>query len=256
MELAAAHDHVPDETVPLGAAQTHADQFARTFDGTPVATAADQRRAIAKYWGMCSLVDTHVGRILATLAELGLEDDTLVFFSTDHGEMMGAHGMWGKGVMYEASVRVPLLLRLPGQRRSSRVRGPVSQIDVVPTLLDYLGVNGPALPGQSLRPAIETGRTTRDVFMEWNPAQPTGESARTIRTADGWKLTLSSQGRPELRNLTDDPWETGPNRLADPLAGTLADRLRDWQQRTADKLELPFTTKSAALASAAKGKRQ
>jgi hypothetical protein len=123
MELAAAHDHVPDETVPLGAAQTHADQSARTFDGTPVSSAADQRRAIAKYWGMCSLVDTYVGRILAKLAELGLEDDTLVFFSADHGEMMGAHGMWGKGVMYEASVRVPMLLRVPGQRRGSRVRG-------------------------------------------------------------------------------------------------------------------------------------
>jgi arylsulfatase A-like enzyme len=185
------------------------------------------------------------GRILTALSDLGLADDTLVFFSTDHGEMMGAHGMLGKGVMYEASVRVPLLLRVP-----------VSQIDVVPTLLDYLGVNGPALPGQSLRPAIETGMTNRDVFMEWNPAQPMGESARTIRTAEGWKLTVSSQGRHELRNLTDDPRETGPNRIADSLAGTLAGRLRDWQQRTADKLELPFTMKSAALTSPLKGKRQ
>jgi hypothetical protein len=60
-----------------------------------------------------------------------------------------------------------------------------------------------------------------------------GESARTIVTAEGWKLTVSSQGRHELRNLNDDPRETGPNRIADSLAGTLAGRLRDWQQRTA-----------------------
>jgi choline-sulfatase len=186
---------------------------------------------------MCSLVDTHVGRILATLADLGLDDNTIVLYSTDHGEMMGAHGMWGKGVMYEHSVRIPFLLRLPGQRRAVRVHGPVSHIDVVPTLLDYLGEPAAPLPGQSLRQAIDTGQATRDVVIEWNAAQPSGESARTLLSQDGWKLTLSSQGRHELRHLAEDPLETGPNRIADPVAVTLASRLRDWQQRTGDQLD-------------------
>jgi arylsulfatase A-like enzyme len=235
VSLPAARDHVPDESVPLGAARWHRDQFARGFDGTPVASEADLRRAIAIYWGMCALVDTHVGRILAALHELGLDDNTLVFYTTDHGEMLGAHGMWGKGVMYEPSVRVPMMMRLPGQRRGERVSRRVSQIDVVPTLLDSLGVER-SLPGQSLRQAAP-----RDVFIQWNAAPGAtadkAESTRTIITPDGWKLTLSTQGRHELRNLDADPHEltnvfqSEPRQVAD-----LCRRLAAWQLQTGDPL--------------------
>lgn len=235
--LADGHDCLPDASVPLDPLGSHVDQIARGFDGSPVATVDEQRRAIARYWGMCSLVDTHVGRILAALDDLNLSDDTLVVFTTDHGEMMGAHGMWGKGVMYEPSVRVPMMIHLPGQHRGGRVTGPTSQIDLVPTLLDYLGLDTTVrLPGHSLRDRIEQNAPPRDVMIEWNAVPGSdGESARTLVTPDGWKLTLSTWGRHELRNLRDDPHETG-NLVKQNPAQTryLADQIAEWQRATGD----------------------
>ncbi len=233
------HD-LPDETVPLGAAQAHRAQYDGSFDGTPVASEADLRKAIAIYWGMCALVDTHIGRILQTLTELGLDENTLVFFTTDHGELLGAHGMWGKGVMYEPSIRVPMMMRMPGQRQGERVARRVSQIDVVPTLLDCLGVaRQDSLPGVSLRDA-----TPRDVIIQWN-AMPgaTGdkaESARTIITTDGWKLTLSTHARHELRHLDTDPHElTNVIRSQPEKAAALRARIEAWQKETGDQLVFP-----------------
>ena len=76
---------------------------------------ADGWRALrTRYYGLCSLVDTHAGRILQALKEQGVWDDTIIVFTSDHGDMMGAHGQIAKGVMYEESVRVPLLIKLPG----------------------------------------------------------------------------------------------------------------------------------------------
>lgn len=238
-EVARADGHQlrPDATVPLGALDFHTSQFTEGFDGLPVAETAEERVAIARYWGMCSLVDTHVGRILAAVEELNLAEDTLVVFTTDHGEMMGSHGMWGKGVMYEPSIRVPLMIRLPGQRRGGHVTGLTSQIDLVPTLLDYLELGTrPELPGLSLRDRMEHNAPPRDVIVEWNAMPGSGgESARTLLTADGWKLTLSTRGLHELRQLRDDPLETS-NLLKDQpaQARALASRIAAWQERTGD----------------------
>ena len=76
----------------------------------------DWRRMIAHYWGLCSLVDTHVGTILDTLEDCGLRDNTMVVFTSDHGDMMGSHRIIAKCVQFEEAVRVPFLLRLPGYR--------------------------------------------------------------------------------------------------------------------------------------------
>jgi arylsulfatase A-like enzyme len=171
------------------------------------------------------------------MTELGLWDDTVLVFTTDHGEMLGTHGMWGKGVMYEPSVRVPCLIRLPGQRRGGRIPGPTSQIDLVPTLLDYLGVEA-EMPGRSLRDRLEEKAAPREVVIEWNchPDSPR-ESARTLLTPDGWKLTLSTEGRQVLCNLKDDPWETGNVFRGQPArAAALRRRLAHWQKSVKDPL--------------------
>jgi arylsulfatase A-like enzyme len=235
--LPAAHDCFPNASVPLDPLRVHTDQFAHGFDGSPVASADDQRRTIARYWGMCSLVDTHVGRILAALDDLNLSEETLVVFTTDHGEMMSAHGMWGKGVMYEPSVRVPMMIHLPGQKRSGQVTGPTSQIDMVPTLIDYLGLDpNVPLPGRSWRDRIEQNAPPRNVIIEWNAVPGTdGESARTLVTPDGWKLTLSTRGQHELRNLRDDPLETTNLMNQSPAqARHLTDQIQAWQRETGD----------------------
>jgi hypothetical protein len=114
-----------------------------------------------------------VGEILAALRASGADDNTIVVFTTDHGDMMCDFGLLGKSQMYEASSRVPLLVRLPRQREQRNIGCPVSQIDLVPTLLDLMGRPVPKdLPGASLRALLEgsSQSTGRDVFIQWNQA--------------------------------------------------------------------------------------
>jgi arylsulfatase A-like enzyme len=229
---------------------------------------------IANYWGLCSLVDTHVGTILDTLTECGLDEKTIVVYTSDHGDMMGSHRLLAKCVMYEEAVRVPLLVRQPGQTSARRVRAPVSQIDVVPTLLDLMGQPIPdGLQGESLRPLLEgdAGAPTRDVFLEWNghnngfgdaigsvsipePMRELGspdeiaaavtDPVRTVVTAEGWKLNYIPLGEHELYHLAEDPYET--RNLAgqaemQPKMVDLAERICRWQARTGDTTETDFT---------------
>jgi len=263
---------IPTDDQPLKTRLMYRAFRERGYDGFPLHTEEGWRRLIANYWGLCSLVDTHVGTILSTLEECGLSDNTIVVYTSDHGDMMGSHRLLTKCVMFEEAVRVPLLIRLPGQTTSMRVRSPASQIDLVPTLLDLMGQPVPShLQGKSLRPVLEDpGRADRDdVFIEWNghdsaiskelrddclPAYvaeiATREEAiaavtasvRTIITHDGWKFNCSLIGEHELYNLNEDPLETtnlaGRGDLRS-LMGELTERIRRWQDRTADTVEIP-----------------
>ncbi len=113
---------------------------------------ARMARIKALYYGQVSHVDDAVGRVLRALDELGLADDTVVVFCSDHGEMLGDHGLSQKNTPYEASVRVPMLLRWPGHTKPGRVAEDlVSLTDVMPTLVEGLDLPYPAglppLPG-------------------------------------------------------------------------------------------------------------
>ncbi|HUU22175.1 MAG TPA: sulfatase/phosphatase domain-containing protein, partial [Phycisphaerae bacterium] len=167
----------------------------------------------------------------------------------------------------EEAVRVPLLVRLPGQSRPRRIARPVSQIVLVPTLLEAMGCGRPDhLQGKSLLPLLQ-GRESRepgDVVIEWNGgnigAGPFGrredypdylnaiagwdaysadvtDPVRTAIGPDGWKLTWSPAGSHELYNLNDDPGETvnliGRAGTAE-VTGRLADSIRRWQGATDD----------------------
>jgi hypothetical protein len=134
-------------------------------------TEAGWRDVIARYWGLCTLVDKYIGRILDTLEECGLADNTIVAFLSDHGDMMGSHRLLGKNVLFEESIKVPLMIRLPGQAEARRVTNRVSHIDLLPTWLDLLDQPVPDhLHGHSLRSML-SGATDSiekdDVFVEW-----------------------------------------------------------------------------------------
>jgi len=227
------------------------------------ATADACRRLLARYWGLCSLVDTHAGTILRTLEECGLKDRTLIVFTSDHGDMMGDHGLIAKCVMYEEAVKVPWLIRHPALGGRQRIiTEPVSQIDLAPTLLDMLDLpaEGP-LEGKSLWPALRGRESLADnhVFIEWNgpdglkraPDSTLSEEAarrahsspgRAVIAPDGWKLVLYAEDVCELRNLREDPHEM-TNRIHDPgQAGRIArltERIRAWQRATGDTAPLP-----------------
>ena len=110
----------------------------------------------ANYFGLISHLDHHLGRILDTLERNGLLDTTLVIFTSDHGTMLGEHGFYGKFFNYEESTHIPLLIHLPGQQTGSVISKTNSNIDVMPTALDYCDIPVPGdLQGRSLRPLIE-----------------------------------------------------------------------------------------------------
>jgi arylsulfatase A-like enzyme len=111
----------------------------------------DWRALLARYCGLVSLVDTHVGRVLDAVDDHGLTDRTVTVYTSDHGDMVGHQRIMGKNVMFEQSIGVPLIVRAPGVEGGRTVEDPVSQIDLVPTLCDALGQSRPDhLQGNSL----------------------------------------------------------------------------------------------------------
>lgn len=174
------------------------------------------REYLGVYYGMVSMMDANLGRILDELDRLGNAHDTLVVFTADHGDMQGGHGMYDKTSysMYEETTRVPLLLRCPGcVPAGATIRTQAGTCDVSPTILDYLGLPVPrGLAGTSLRAFIEDGDDLdRPIFAERDrPAW--GEEGerhfqRLIRTHQ-WKYSYHSVGDSQLYNLQDDPGET------------------------------------------------
>ncbi|MGI5819664.1 MAG: sulfatase-like hydrolase/transferase [Armatimonadota bacterium] len=264
-------DAVPGPDAPLKLRLLYEHYRHAGASGLPLQTEDDWKRLIANYWGLCSLVDTYVGRILDALERSGHADDTIVVFTSDHGDMMGSHQLVAKTVMYEESVRVPMLLRVPWMPQATgRVERPVSQIDVVPTLLDLLGNPVPShLQGRSWRPEMHDPGSfaEHDVFIEWNGSNNGMMSndsrdlpdhidritsyqeawraftarVRTIITPTGWKFNCSPLGEHELYNLHQDPGET-ENLIDDPavteLVADLYERLLAWQQETEDDAHL------------------
>jgi arylsulfatase A-like enzyme len=135
--------------------QTAPEAFRRLYDdpgsvplrpNVPPAVAAQAREDLAGYYAHCSALDACFGRLLAALEEHGLAGNTVVVFTSDHGDMLGSHGLWRKQWPYEESIRVPFLLRWPaglgGQGR--RLEVPLNSLDVMPSLLGLLGVEIPA----------------------------------------------------------------------------------------------------------------
>lgn len=165
-------------------------EFPPEFKAGPEFRAEQLRTARHGYYAMISEVDYHVGRILQSLADLQLEEETIVIFTSDHGEWLGEHGRWGKGYPGPDPVsRVPLMVRVPGVRQGQRVSHIVEAVDVVPTLLDLAGYQiPPEVQGQSLRPLWTgaDGYTKGDALMEmqgWKSLR--NERFRYVSQADG-----------------------------------------------------------------------
>jgi arylsulfatase A-like enzyme len=136
-------------------------------------TQAYMQREMAKYWGLVHQVDRSIGVIIAKLKELNLYENTIIVYTSEHGKMMGKFGHGGKSVMYDLSARVPLFLKIPGVP-AAKIDYPVSQIDLMPTLLDAMGLEIPSrLPGKSLLPHLDRDHGG-NVFLEWHPGKNIG----------------------------------------------------------------------------------
>lgn len=167
---------------------------------------------ISNYYGLVKEIDDWVGKILEKLDELGLADNTMVIFTSDHGEMLGAHGLREKNVFYEESAHIPLMIRFPGEIEKNRtVEGYISNVDLFATILDYLKIGDHQSDGLSLRGLIngtdkEHGKY---VVTEWDYRGDVSPNYMIVK--DGWKLIIpyskSSKVIDAMYDLNSDPFE-------------------------------------------------
>jgi len=170
---------------------------------------ADWQQVKALYYGMITLVDENVGRILTTLRETGLSDSTTVVFTSDHGDYLGDHGMYGKGLPYDGALHVPLVFSGVGAMPGQRVEEVTSLLDVTPTILDIAGVEEPeGVQGVSLRQVLAgEEKTTRRAVLTENDDDFVPMRMRVLTTAD-WKLVIyAGEDFGELYDRRNDPAE-------------------------------------------------
>lgn len=169
----------------------------------PAALYSDDQLRSAKqgYYAMISEVDHYAGRILKALETAGLRDDTIVVFTSDHGEWLGDHLRYGKGYPADDAVsRVPLIIDAPGVTGRGQYDGIVEALDIVPTLLEFVAIQMPPfMQGESLIPVMngDGGRDKRSALTE-------GAGWKSLRTPQ-YQYLIHDDGRENLWDLEVDP---------------------------------------------------
>jgi choline-sulfatase len=180
---------------------------------------ATRARALRAYFAMVSKMDALLGQVMAALRETGFADDTVVLYASDHGDNLGNRGMWGKSVMYEDSLGIPMILAGPGLPGGQVCDTPVSLIDVAPTMAAVAGVTA-AYEGTSLIEIARGVRPDRPVLAQYHAAG--SDTAMFALRDDRWKL-VSYVGAPaQLFDLENDPLETTDLAALPAHAATLA----------------------------------
>ena len=224
------------------------------------ADVAQYRETKQKYLGLITEIDRSIGAILAKVDDLGLRDQTITVLTSDHGDMMSAHGLLGKQLMFEQSAGVPYFIRVPGETPRKCPQS-VSHIDFLPTLLDLFGKSAPSqCAGQSRANLVRGESSPSDfIFLQWAPTKVDvaikhstlaskqqihaclNESTRAVVSPDGWKLCLRDKDKSELYNLRDDPDERRnlyyDNAHRDVI-DDLSKRIRGWQAKVRDRVRV------------------
>jgi choline-sulfatase len=168
------------------------------------------RRAVAGYYGLCSFLDEQIGKLLHALEDSGLAGNTRVIYTSDHGDNLGARGLWGKSTLYEEAAAVPLIVSGEGIPAGRLVEQPVSHVDVHPFILECVGETGASgdegeRPGISLASFIEGTAPERPVLCEYHGM---GSSAGIFMLRFGRFKYVHYVAHPEqLFDLEDDPEE-------------------------------------------------
>ncbi|MCY3958480.1 MAG: sulfatase-like hydrolase/transferase [Chloroflexi bacterium] len=231
-------DHVNQPSAaaqPIDTVHPQSRRF-REYLGAEGLTDAQIGRARAAYYGMVSFTDAQVGRVLQALAATGAVDNTLVVYTSDHGEMLGEHGLWWKSSFYEPSVRVPLIAAWPGRiEGGSRVDTPVSLLDLTRTIVEAAGAEAEGIVGDDLLESRLDG--DRAVFAEFE-AHGTDRPARMVRRGR-YKLNYYHGEQAELFDLLADPNEfnnlaldSDHREVRDDLVGLV---LKDWSPEEIDQ---------------------
>ena len=178
------------------------DQNHNTGYDKHFADEAAVKRARAGYFGLISSLDENIGNVLGTLKDCGYERDTRILYTSDHGDNLGARGLWGKQVLYEEAAKVPMILAGPDIPMGVR-REPVSHVDAYPTIMECVGQKAPEASGFSLLHATPN----RAVLSEYH-ASSSRAGEYMIRHGK-WKYVyfVRYPEQPELFDLESDPEE-------------------------------------------------
>lgn len=213
-------------------------------------TEQDWKLFLSFYYDLIELTDRYVGQLLKALTDTDQLNDTVIVYSSDHGELGGAHGFSGKYEGYEEDLRVPLYVCHPGLA-ARKAPALASNVDIAPTMAALAGAAWPAkIPGKDLSPWLtgDGGSGPEAVFSETETVMNLGvykraQATRMVRAA-GWKLSYSffNVRDGQLYDLTKDPIEMN-NLFHDPAhqgeRRELLQMMRAWQKQTGDHLELP-----------------
>ncbi|KHQ51635.1 sulfatase-like hydrolase/transferase [Mameliella alba] len=210
----------------------------------------DERRlAAACYFALCTFLDDNIGKLMDALEANGQLEDTTVIYSSDHGDNVGARGLWGKGNMYEESVAVPLIVAGPGITPGTCAT-PVSLLDISETIIDHFDATLEGeRPGESLYDIAERPeKPERVIFSEYHAI---GAVSGAFMLRKGrWKLIHYQGFEPELFDLEADPEET-TDRAADPACAKVLADLMDELYAICDPAEvnaLAFADQDAMIA--------
>lgn len=204
MDLPVAYEPAERPRHPVLKALTgHLDYDAHFADEDQV------RLARAGYYGLCSFLDDNIGGVLGALDAAGLGDDTRVLYTSDHGDMLGNHGIWAKSVMYEDSVGVPMILSGPGVPEGEAVSTPVSLVDIYQTAVETVGETPTGdedqLPGRSLIDIANGAHAGRAVLSEYHDG---GSIVGFFMLRLGrWKYIHYVGYAPQLFDMEADPDE-------------------------------------------------
>ncbi len=214
-------------------------------DNVPKAYEAKARAGMAGYYGLCTALDENVGRLLAELDTLRLANDTIVIFTADHGDMLGSHGLEYKGVWYEESAGVPLLIRWPARLPAgSRQDWLFNNVDMAPTLRGLCGLppieDAQGEDRSELILAGGRGSRPESTYVQGRLGTK-GEWRMIVR---GWdKLVVDAELKPtHLYNLAQDPFEMD-NQVGDRATVRRQEELlalmRRWILKTGDRVPYP-----------------
>lgn len=187
-----------------------------------------QKEALRAYYASISFMDAQLGRVLDALDKLGLAENTIVVFWSDHGYNVGQHGQWMKQSLFETSARVPLIFRVPklgGGKKSNRT---VELLDIYPTLAELANLPAPTdLDGKSLVSLLENPASNWNKAAYTQVKRPNGVVGRSVRT-ERWRYTEWNEGKAgaELYDHDQDPDEFN-NLAADSLYQTIRITLKE-----------------------------
>ncbi|MCC6681452.1 MAG: sulfatase-like hydrolase/transferase [Phycisphaeraceae bacterium] len=208
----------------------------------------DWAPVVARYLGVISLLDAQVGRLLTRLDELRIADNTLIIYTTDHGDLCGGHGMMDKHfVMYDDVMRVPLIARWPSRLEAGQTNDNfvIHELDLAATFCDAAGLEIPhSYEGMSLiSSARDKTAARRDVFGQWHGAQLGLYTQRMVRDRR-WKYVWNCTAEDELYDLQKDPGEliniAGQAEHRAQLI-RLRQRLIEWMESIGDPMCNPWT---------------